>query len=87
MENYLWHAVSDKEKGEIEKQAKNILDSFARELEKIPQLKESFVERKEFERNETAKEEKTDDDFRKIMLENAPDKNSDCIIAEKGDWT
>jgi len=79
-----FHEVSEQEKEQIKKQAKTIMDSFASKLEKIklPE-KEPFIERNECERNEGGVAEKID---RKIMFENAPNKNDDFIIAEKKSW-
>lgn len=70
---------------EIKKQAKDIIDSFVSELEKI-EIEEENVERDEDRRQEKELSE-PDSDFRKIILENAPDKKGDCIVAEKGKWT
>jgi len=72
----------------IKRQAKEIIDNFVSELEKI-KVKEEFVERKEDRRIEkfSAESGGIDEDFRKIMFENAPQKKGNCIIAEKGGWT
>ena len=73
---------------EIRKEAKLILDKFAKELEKIKEIPESFVEREEDRREEKASEEgkKPDDDFRKIFFENAPATKKSCVLAERGKW-
>ena len=72
-------------KGKVEKQAKEILDKFAKALAKVGEKDEQFfVDREEFEREEKSGE--CDSDFKEKMLENAPRKNSDFIIAEKGEW-
>lgn len=85
MIDFLFHKVSEKEKEEIKKQAKAIMDSFSEKLSKIDKKIESFIERKKGERKE--KEGKYDENFSKeIMFENAPEKNKDFIIAEKGKW-
>lgn len=70
---------------EIQKQAKEIIDKFVSELEKI-KVEEEPVERKEDRRIEQVPSE-TDKEFRKIMFENAPNKKEDCIVVEKGEWT
>jgi hypothetical protein len=72
---------------EIENQAKHILDKFAKALEKVESesSNEGFVEREKFERIEKEGYE-SDLDFKKLILDNAPSKNSDFIIAEKGGW-
>lgn len=85
-QNFLWHKISEKEKQEIEQNAKKIMDSFADKLVSVEKnIQESFVERDECERKEKDGEE-CDLDFRKIMFENAPEKNKDFILGEKGGW-
>ncbi len=69
----------------IKQQAKNIIDSFASELEKI-EVEEENVERPE-DRRQEKEPIACDPEFRKIMFENAPDTKGDCIVAEKGKWT
>lgn len=70
---------------EIRKQAKRIMDDFAKALDRAGvKEKTVFVERKEDRRE--AKEEKCDEEFRKIMLENAPETKDDFIVAERGEW-
>lgn len=78
--------VSEKEREQIRKEAKQIMDSFASKLSKIPEklLKEPVVERDECERGEG--EFAPCEIDRKIMFENAPNKTSDFIVAEKGGW-
>ena len=56
--------------------------------EKLSKIKgkveENSIERDKFERKEG---EKQDDSFsRETMFKNAPEKNKDFIIAEKGKW-
>jgi Asp-tRNA(Asn)/Glu-tRNA(Gln) amidotransferase C subunit len=72
------------DKEEIKKQAKEIMDNFASALEKV-KVEEGRVER-EADRREEKRGEEADSDFRKIMFENAPEKEGDCIKAEKGGW-
>ena len=85
MDNFLFHKVSDKEKQEIKKQAKDILDNFSKELSKIKrEIKEPVFEKEKSEREE-GKKEKCEVDI-KTVFENAPKKNKDFIIAEKGGW-
>lgn len=80
----LFHKLSDKEKEEIKKQVDSILKSFSEKLSKINADEgESFVERADYERGENGTPEEIS---RKIMLENAPEKNEDSIIGEKGKW-
>jgi|TARA_Y100000296_G_C5120324_1_gene230056 Asp-tRNA(Asn)/Glu-tRNA(Gln) amidotransferase C subunit len=98
MTDFLFHKVSEKEKADIKKQAKDIMDKFSEKLSKIDNLKvtskkisEPLIERDEFERGEKQRSE-SDSDFRKRMFENAPStlkgtsKNKDFIIAEKKKW-
>lgn len=87
MENFLWHKVSEKEKKEISKKAKAIMDNFSNALTKAPEIKPSFIERKQSTRQEGEEGESVDADFRKIMFQNAPNKDKECIKAEKGGWT
>ena len=84
MSNFLWHEVSEKEKEKIQVQAKQIMDSFSEKLSKVGELKEAGVERKECEREEG--KFKCAEIDRKIMFDNAPEKNDDFIIAETKKW-
>ena len=87
--DFLWHRVSEKEKEEIKKQAKGIVDNFSKKLSKVGETQESVVEREKCEREEGGE---CNDIDRGIMFRNAPDtqtgtsKNKDFIIAEKGKW-
>ncbi len=85
----LWKKLSDVEKKEIEEKSKKLILEFGDTLEKLPPIKESFVDRAEFEREEASdgKDVRCDNTFRDLMFENAPNKNKDFIIAEKGKWT
>jgi Asp-tRNA(Asn)/Glu-tRNA(Gln) amidotransferase C subunit len=84
MSNYTWHKVSDEEKEEIKKDAKNLLDEFSAKLEKI-----SIRDVKE-EVGENLREEgeglKPNEEFREEMLENAPLVEDGLIVAERGGW-
>lgn len=84
MTSFLWHKVSESEKEEIKKEAKKIMDSFSKKLDKVGKIEETFIERGECERNE-GKEKPLEID-REIFFENAPNKNKDFIVAEKGGW-
>jgi Asp-tRNA(Asn)/Glu-tRNA(Gln) amidotransferase C subunit len=86
----------------IEKQAKEILDKFAKALEKVEkegkEHTESYVERDEFEREERgiSSSDKSNENckfaaevvtnFKERILENSPNHDNDFIIAEKGAW-
>jgi len=75
-------------KQQIQKQAKQILDKFAKALDKVKiDEKYSHFQRQDFERQENTTEKiSKKGEFKKHLLENAPQKNQDFIIAEKGDW-
>jgi len=83
------------DKLKAKKQAKEILDKFAKALEKVKitgsssknseGYKDFYIEREEFEREE-GKAEKPDESFKSDFLENAPRKDKDFVIAEKGGW-
>jgi len=86
MEDFLWHKVSENEKKEIEENAKFIMKSFSEKLSKIDRrIPEFLIERRDMERSEE-KGESCENDFRKIMLENAPQKNKDFIISREKKW-
>jgi len=84
--DFLYHKVSEEEKEEIKKQAKEIMEKFSKKLAKVDKkIPEPLIEREEFEREEKEGLE-TASDFRERMFENAPQKNKDFIIAEKKKW-
>ena len=86
MSDFLFHNVSEKEKESIKKQAKEIMDKFSKKLERInKKTGDSFVERDDFEREED-EGKKPNEDFRKRIFENAPNKNDDFILGEKKSW-
>jgi len=73
----------------IKENSKALLDKFAKALEKVEKEgkeEDSYVDREEFEREE-GEGNSSDNDFRKRILENAPNKDEDFIIAEKGKWS
>jgi hypothetical protein len=84
--DFLWHKVSEKEKKEIEEQAKKIMDNFSLKLSKIKdEIKDISSEGDFSERIE--KEGGQDENFSKeILFSNAKNKNKDFIIAEKKEW-
>ena len=72
---------------EIEKEAKKILDKFSLELDKVREhAPEAFVERESDRRIEKQGKE-CDKNFRETIFANAPNKEGDFIISEKGAWT
>jgi len=84
-DDFLFHEVSDKEKQEIKEQAKQIMDSFSAKLAVVDEKSEEpFVERKDCERIE--KDGACAELDKEIMFDNAPNKNGDFIVAERGDW-
>ena len=74
------------DKEAIEKQAKDLLETFAKALEKVEKesKEEFYVKREISEREENSGEDCKG--FKELMLANAPKKNNDFIIAEKGGW-
>ena len=86
MTDFLFHKVSEQEKEEIKEEAKRIMDSFSKKLEKVKdKIPEPLIEREDFEREEGNGNEQNLD-FRKRFFENAPNKNSDFILTEKKKW-
>ncbi len=84
MTDFLFHKVSEKEKEEIKKQAKKIMDDFSKKISKVDKkLKDIAIEREQDEREEGKENCEID---RKTMFSNAPSKNKDFIIVEKGRW-
>jgi hypothetical protein len=78
----------------IEKEAWEVLVKFSKALEKV-KVSERKVEgegsgvRKEKEgngKNVGNIRDSKESDFRKRMFANAPEKDGDCIVAEKGKW-
>ena len=70
---------------EVGKQAKQILDKFAKTLESI-RLKEKKEKDEVGGFREEGQGSGQDSDFRKRMFENASNKNDNFIIAEKKKW-
>ena len=84
--DFLWHKVSEKEKEEIKRQAKGMMDSFEKELKKVESEKTGFigVQREKDVREET--KAGCDPGFKHRFLDNAPNKEGDLIKAERGKW-
>jgi len=84
--DFLWRKVSKAEQEKIKKEAKCIMDNFAKALAKVEREKISFsfVQRKQ----QTRKESKAvaDSEFRKVFFDNVPAKEGDWVKAEKGKW-
>jgi len=79
--------MDSKKQEQIKKQAKQILDNFASALASVEkEVKEDEgVERDEFERKEGDGNER-EEDFKKNLLKNAPEKDDDFIITDRGNW-
>ena len=80
------YMISDKQKEAIRTEAREILEKFARSLEKV-KVKEVS---RSLPKDEGKREEQVglagDADFRTRMFDNAPKKSGNCIVAEKGNW-
>ena len=77
--------MEEKQVKQLEEETKKLLDKFSLALSKVKSEEDLNVEREEDRRKE--KEGKNcDSNFRKIMLENAPEHDEDFIIAEKKTW-
>ena len=87
------------DKNKIRKEAKQLLNKFSKALEKVDNVKvEEHYDREEFERAETISSESDDSEksindesmknssFKSKLLGNAPRKDDNFIIAEKGSW-
>ena len=73
----------DEEK--IKKQAKKLMDEFAKALDKAGYVYGGYMPEPE-EAVRKAAGSKSDGHFRERMLKNAPKKDSDHIIAERKSW-
>lgn len=86
MSDFLFHKVSEEEKEKIKRQAKEILDKFSEKLSAVDKkIADVSIERENFERVED-EGKNPDDDFKRRVLENAPNKNDDFILGEKKGW-
>jgi hypothetical protein len=82
--DFTWHEVTEKEKEEIKRDSKKLLNEFASKLSKIKAPEGHFE-------NETGSRDEgdgwtTDEEFKSTMLSNAPFVEDDAIVAEKGAW-
>ena len=82
--NSLWHKVTEKEKEQIQKDSKKLLNEFASKLDKIKATEGHFTNGKGF--RDEGNGWKTDEEFKSTMLSNAPFVEDDAIVAEKGAW-
>ncbi len=78
--------ISEEKKREIQKEVQNILKNFSKSLAKVKlsEKKKIFSSVGGFRKEGNG--EKCDDKFRERMFSNAPNKNNNCIIAEKKEW-
>jgi hypothetical protein len=77
--------TNEEKKEEVMKEAKQILEKFAKTLGKV-KLKAKTEKKGVGGFREEGSGMKPDSDFRARMFENAPEKDEDCIIAEKKEW-
>jgi len=82
--NSFWHKVTEKEKQQIQRDSKKLLNEFASKLSKIK------APEGHFENESGTREEgdgwKTDPEFKSTTLANAPFTDDNSIVAEKGSW-
>lgn len=75
------------DKSKVEKEAKELLDNFINALKKVKSSSEDsedfYVLRDEFEREEN---DESCVGFKSKLLKNAPNKDDNFIITEKGAW-
>lgn len=77
--------LSDKEKEDIRKEAKAILEKFGKALDKA-EVKETKKGKGSIGYREEHEGSSGDADFRARFFKNAPQKSDDFLIAEKADW-
>ena len=77
--------ISDEQRKEIGKEAKSILDNFAKALE-IVRVKSKRLKKVAVGYRREGSGQKCDPAFRKAIFTNAPDVEGDCVIAEKKKW-
>jgi hypothetical protein len=94
---FLWKELSEREKEEAKKRAKEIMDNFADKLKDVKETKEDKENFKECARNDAPTHQRGStpegdkalcekEINREIMFQNAPNKNKDFIIAETKKW-
>ncbi len=84
MKNFQYHEVTEKEREDIKKQAKKILDEFSSALDKI-KTSEAHFENKDGTRQE-GDGWNLDEEFRDTAFANAPLVDDEFFVAEKGGW-
>ncbi len=86
VDDFTFHKVSEKEREQIRRDAKKLLEGFAGKLGKI----RSGAGSGHFENGLGVRDEgdgwNSDEDFRSIMFGNAPFVEDEFLVAEKGGW-
>jgi len=93
----LWHEVTEKEKEQIKKDSKKLLNEFASKISKIKSSEFHLSQNSNIrgapsgDENKTGIREEgdgwnTDEEFREITFANAPFIENNSIVAEKGTW-
>ena len=83
----MYHKVSEKEREQIKKDSKKLLDEFSSKLERIKTKEGHFFSSvSEDGLRDEGKGWESDGDFRDVMFCNAPNSDEDSIVAEKGGW-
>jgi len=77
--------MDQKEIEQIKEETKKLLDKFSKALDAVKDSEEWNVERPEDRRKDEQGKE-WDKDFKKLLLDNAPNKSEDFVIAEKKSW-
>lgn len=80
---YTWHPVTEQEKEEIRKDAKKLLDDFSIKLNKIKTIE---LKNDSGELRDEGKGWETNEEFRELIMENAPFVDKGLIVAEVGKW-
>ena len=81
---FTWHEVTEKEKEQIQKDSKKLLEKFGEKLKSIKAPEGHF--KNEAGMREEGKGWNTDPDFRDLMFLNAPFVEDEFLVAEKGGW-
>lgn len=77
--------MDEAKKEQIKSEAKEILKKFSKALEGV-KIKEKEGKKGVGGFRGEGQGTRGNEDFRKRMFENAPNKDDDCIIAEKKEW-
>jgi len=76
--------LNDKQKEELKVEAKSLLSSFAKSLEKVKF--EISSQKNDHSGYRDKSSIKSDSNFKKLMFDNAPKSNNNYIIAERKKW-